>query len=235
MANYLTAIDQTFLTNKIGLFMEENAMNNQEKNTVNQETIDDKNLNDESLEINETSDKATYSTAENETLIGSTENMEKENQLTSEPEDTTSKLQEQLATMNDKYIRLVAEFDNYRKRTLKERIDLTKTASEEILKKILPLIDNFERALKSVQEAKDLDAVKIGIELIYTNFKEFLKQNAVKEIDCLEKDFNTDLHEAITTIPAPNKKLKGKVVDVIEKGYMLQDKVIRFAKVVIGD
>ncbi len=142
---------------------------------------------------------------------------------------------EKIAELNDKYLRLAAEYDNYRRRTLKERMELTKTAGEDILINILPVMDDFERALGSIDQAKEISAVKEGVQLIYTKFKEFLKQRGVKEIEAKEKEFDTDLHEAITKIPAPNKKLKGKVVDVVEKGYYLNEKVIRFSKVVIGE
>jgi molecular chaperone GrpE len=142
---------------------------------------------------------------------------------------------EKYEEINDKYLRLAAEYDNYRKRTLKERMELTKSAGEDILVNILPVMDDFERALGSIDQAKDIKAVKEGVLLIYNKFKEFLKQKGVKEIDAKEKEFDTDVHEAITKIPAPDEKLKGKVVDVIEKGYYLNDKVIRFSKVVIGE
>jgi len=142
---------------------------------------------------------------------------------------------DKLIAMNDKYLRLSAEFDNYRKRTLKEKMDLTKTGGEAVLLKILPVVDNFERAIQSVQEANDIDALKKGIELIYINFQEFLKQNGIQEIECMNQDFNSDIHEALTKIPVPNPEQKGKVVDVIEKGYYLHDRVIRFARVVVGD
>ncbi|MDA3954161.1 MAG: nucleotide exchange factor GrpE [Bacteroidales bacterium] len=140
-----------------------------------------------------------------------------------------------IVELNDKYLRLAAEFDNYRKRTLKERMDLMKSAGEDILINIIPVMDDFERGLGSIDRAKEISAVKEGVQLIYNKFKDFLKQRGVKEIVAKEKDFDTDLHEAITKIPAPNKKLKGKVVDVVEKGYYLNEKVIRFSKVVIGE
>lgn len=148
-----------------------------------------------------------------------------------ELEDMANKLIE----MNDKYLRLSAEFDNYRKRTLKEKMDLTKMGGETVLIKILPVVDNLERALQSIRETSDNDAVKHGIEIIYANFQDFLKQNGVQEIDCLNQDFNSDIQEALTKIPAPSPALKGKVVDIIEKGYYLHDRVIRFARVVVGD
>ena len=142
---------------------------------------------------------------------------------------------EKYEEINDKYLRLAAEYDNYRKRTLKERMELTKAAGEDILVNILPVMDDFERALNVIDESKDISAVKEGIHLIYNKFTEFLKQRGIKEIEAKEKDFDTDLHEAITKIPAPKEELKGKVVDVIEKGYYLNEKVIRFSKVVIGE
>ncbi len=142
---------------------------------------------------------------------------------------------EKLDELNDRYLRLAAEYDNYRKRTLKEKMDLTKTAGADILINILPVMDDFERALGHLDQANDMIAVKDGITLIYNKFSEFLKQRGVKEIEAKEKDFDTDLHEAITKIPAPNEELKGKVVDVVEKGYYLYDKVIRFSKVVVGE
>ncbi|HNW50568.1 MAG TPA: nucleotide exchange factor GrpE [Prolixibacteraceae bacterium] len=144
-------------------------------------------------------------------------------------------LENSLAQKNDQFLRLHAEFDNYRKRTLKEKMELTKSAGEGILLNILPVIDDFERALKAMETANDVDSVKEGINLIYKRFSDFVKMNGVKEIDAKEKDFDTDLHEAITKIPSPTEELKGKVVDVIQKGYTLNDKVIRFAKVVIGE
>ncbi|TSA36546.1 MAG: nucleotide exchange factor GrpE [Porphyromonadaceae bacterium] len=140
-----------------------------------------------------------------------------------------------LIEMNDKYLRLSAEFDNYRKRTLKEKMDLTKMGGETVLLQILPVVDNLERAIQSIRETSDIDAVKHGIELIYANFRDFLKQNGIQEIECLNQDFNSDIHEALTKIPAPNPEQKGKVVEVIEKGYYLHDRVIRFARVVVGD
>jgi len=144
-------------------------------------------------------------------------------------------LENLLAQKNDQYLRLSAEFDNYRKRTLKEKMELTKTAGESLLINILPVIDDFERALKSMHNATEIAPVKEGVELIYKRFSDFIRMNGVKEIEAVEKDFDTDLHEAITKIPSPTEELKGKVVDVIQKGYMLNDKVIRFSKVVIGE
>ncbi|HEY3388464.1 MAG TPA: nucleotide exchange factor GrpE [Prolixibacteraceae bacterium] len=137
--------------------------------------------------------------------------------------------------LNDKYLRLSAEFDNYRKRTLRERMELTKTAGESVMLSILPVVDDFERAMHSIDQGMDFEAVKEGILLIYNKFQEFNKQNGIKEIEAAGKPFDTDLHEALTKIPAPTEELKGKIIDVIQKGYYLNDKVIRFAKVVVGE
>jgi len=144
-------------------------------------------------------------------------------------------LNEKLAEIQDRYLRLSAEFDNYRKRTLKEKIEMTRTASESVLVKLLPVIDDFERGLKVMDSASDCNAMKEGMNLIYSKFKAFLDQNGIKEIDAMNKPFDVDLHEAVTKIPAPEENMKGTVIDVVQKGYLLTDKVIRFSKVVIGE
>ena len=144
-------------------------------------------------------------------------------------------VEEKLAELQDRYLRLTAEYDNFRKRTLKEKIDLQKSANENLLQALLPIADDLDRGLQSVNEATDIEAVKEGLRLISGKFQEFLTQQGVKEIDAVKKEFDTDLHEAITKIPAPTNKLKGKVVDVVQKGYMLNDKVLRYSKVVIGE
>lgn len=152
-----------------------------------------------------------------------------------EEQSREEELEQKLAELQDKYIRLTAEYDNYRKRSLKERMELQELIKEEVFKNILPVIDDLERAMESVRNAKDLVAVKEGMDLIYNKFSAYLGQQGVKEIEALNKSFDTDLHEAVTKIPVESKKKKGKVVDVIEKGYFLKEKVIRFAKVVIGE
>jgi len=144
-------------------------------------------------------------------------------------------LKKQIEELNDKYLRLSAEYDNYRKRTLKEKMDLVKSGGEQVLINILPVVDNLDRAMQSIREAHDLEAVKEGIELINNKFKEYLTQNGVKEIESQDQEFNREIHEAVTKIPAPTPEQKGKIIDVIEKGYYLHDRIIRFAKVVIGD
>ncbi|MGD0343042.1 MAG: nucleotide exchange factor GrpE [Bacteroidales bacterium] len=144
-------------------------------------------------------------------------------------------VEEKLAEMQDRYLRLSAEFDNYRKRTLREKMELTKHAGENILISIIPVMDDFERALKLMENASDGNAMKSGIDLIYNKFSEFLKQNGLKEIEALNKDFNVDVHEAVTKVPVQDESMKGKVVEVVVKGYWLNDKVIRYSKVVVGE
>jgi molecular chaperone GrpE len=152
-----------------------------------------------------------------------------------EEEQKESTTEEKLAELQDRYLRLTAEYDNFRKRTLKEKIDLQKSANEGLLGALLPVADDFDRAMQSEEEAKDIEAVREGMRLIADKFQGFLNQQGVKEIEAVNKAFDTDVHEAITKIPAPSKKLKGKVVDVVQKGYYLNEKVLRFSKVVIGE
>jgi molecular chaperone GrpE len=144
-------------------------------------------------------------------------------------------IEEKLADIQDKYIRLSAEFDNYRKRTLREKMELSKYASEDMLLKIIPLMDDFERALQHMDTATDIEAMKDGINLIYLKFSEFLKQNGIREIEALNTSFNVDLHEAVSKMPVTDENQKGKVIDVVLKGYYLQEKVLRFSKVVVGE
>ena len=161
------------------------------------------------------------------------EQQQDENEKT--PSLTEDDFMKLLAESQDRYLRLSAEFDNYRKRTLREKMELSKTAGEEILAGFLPLMDDFDRAQKAMHESADVNAILEGIDLIHKKMSEFLTRKGVKEIPAMGESFNTDLHEAVTTIPAPDKSLKGKVADVIQKGYTLHEKVIRFAKVVIGE
>jgi molecular chaperone GrpE len=150
-------------------------------------------------------------------------------------EEKIIELETKFNELSEKHLRLQAEFDNFRRRTLREKAELIKSGGESVLMGILPVIDDFERAIDSMEEIADDDAGKEGILLIYSKFKDFLRQNNVKEIEAFHQDFDVDHHEALTKIPAPDEKLKGKVVDVIQKGYTLNDKVIRFAKVVVGE
>jgi molecular chaperone GrpE len=150
-------------------------------------------------------------------------------------EKEIEELKAQVEEQKDRYLRLSAEFDNYRKRTLKERSDMLKTVNGDTLSGMLPVLDDLERAMQSMQKATDVDAVREGVVLIYNKIQEFLKNKGIVEIDAMNQVFDTDLHEAITKIPAPTEDLKGKVVDVIQKGYKIDTKVIRYAKVVVGE
>lgn len=144
-------------------------------------------------------------------------------------------LQDKYDKLNDTYLRTMAEYDNYRKRTIKEKADLIKMGGESVLIHILSVIDDMERGIKASSEATDVNAVKEGMELIYNKFQSFLKQQGVTMIETDGVPFDTDHHEAVATIPAPEQGLKGKVLDCVQKGYNLHDKVIRFAKVVVGE
>ena len=152
------------------------------------------------------------------------------------PTATGSKheLQLKINDLNDRYLRLYSEFDNYRKRTLKERIELSKTASADVIRALLPVVDDFERAIKSWGSVEAEDVHLEGLKLISSKLQNILTQQGLEEIPAIGLPFNTDSHEAITQIPAPSPELKDKIVDVVEKGYTLQGKVIRFAKVVVG-
>jgi len=136
--------------------------------------------------------------------------------------------------MHEKFVRLYSEFDNFRKRTAKEKIEITKTASENVLKDLLPVLDDFERAIANNKDLDDPKALKEGFELIHNKLFKNLEAKGLKRMESQGDHFDVDKHEALTNIPAPKKNLKGKVVDVVEKGYLLNDKVIRFAKVVVG-
>lgn len=144
------------------------------------------------------------------------------------------KLQQENTALNDKYLRLFAEFDNYKRRTQKERVELLQTAGKDVIISLLPVLDDFDRANKAMEAASDIASISEGVNLIHTKLKNTLAQKGLKEIESSNTVFDTDTHEAITKIPAPTEDLKGKVVDTLEKGYTLNDKVIRFAKVVVG-
>jgi molecular chaperone GrpE len=147
----------------------------------------------------------------------------------------TEELKKQLAELNDKYLRLYSEFDNYRKRTIKEKSDLIKTASEEVFKAILPIIDDLERAIKANENISEAAPIKEGINLIYNKLKSSTQQKGLNAFESIGQDFNSDIMEAITHIPAAEESQKGKVIDEVEKGYKLGDKVIRYARVVVAN
>jgi molecular chaperone GrpE len=172
------------------------------------------------------------STVDNESLESTEEQTVKDE--SNEEEKKEPDFEEKFLDMNDKFLRLHAEFDNYRKRTIKERIDLSKYATEDVIKSFLPVFDDLERAVKSMENT-ETDPVQEGVILIYQKLKNILTQKGVEEIKTIGEPFNTDFHEAITNIPSESEDKKGVVLDVIEKGYLLHGKVIRFAKVVVGN
>lgn len=152
-----------------------------------------------------------------------------------EGQSVEEKLQDELSKANDKYTRLFAEFDNYKKRTSRERVELIQSASKDVLSKLLPILDDFDRALGAMETANDIAPIKEGVELVSQKFRKTLTQEGLKEMeDLIGQPFDAEFQEAITAIPAPSADLKNKVIDVVEKGYFLNEKVIRFAKVVIG-
>ena len=145
------------------------------------------------------------------------------------------KVSEELAELKDSYLRLIAEYDNYRKRTLKEKTELIKNGGEKVIIGLLPVIDDFERALENVEKATDIGSVVKGIQLIYNKFISYLNQQGVKSIEATGQFFDEELFDAIATLPAPEKDMKGKVIDCIQTGYSMNDKVIRHAKVIVGE
>lgn len=150
------------------------------------------------------------------------------------PKDPLEELQAQYNELNDKYLRLYSEFENFRKRTTKERIDLIKNGGEDVFKMLLPIIDDFERARTNMETAEDVPSVKEGVDLIYNKLIKELGNKGLKPMETKGEVFDSEIHEAITQFPAPSDDMKGKVIDEAEKGYFLHDKVIRFAKVVVG-
>ena len=198
-----------------------------------------KNMNTKEKENNQEEELKTQATPNecDEETVGQETSQENEAPLTEEEKlaQELEKANEQIEEQKDKYLRLSAEFDNYRKRTMKEKAELILNGGEKSISSILPIVDDFERALKNMETATDVAAVKEGVELIYNKFMSVLGQNGVKVIETKEQPLDTDYHEAIAVIPAPNEALKGKILDCVQTGYILNDKVIRHAKVVVGE
>ena len=161
---------------------------------------------------------------------------EQEQPVQEEPttEEQLEKAKEEIAELNDRLLRKIAEFDNYRKRTLKEKTELILNGGEKIITAILPVLDDMERALKNMQDAEDVKALAEGVELIFKKFLDILEKQGVKPIEATGADFDVDLHEAIAQLPAPEESLKGKVLDCTKTGYTLNEKVIRHSQVVVG-
>lgn len=163
-----------------------------------------------------------------------TENVPETAEQTEQGNSETEKLQAELAEMKDKYLRMYSEFENFKRRTSKERIDTLQTANRELMVALLPTLDDFERTTKSLESSDNIEALKEGIKLVYNKFQRTLEQKGLKPLEAKGTTFDSELHEAVTQIPAPSEDLKGKVVDELEKGYYLNDKIVRYAKVVIG-
>lgn len=175
----------------------------------------------------------TETNSNSETTAAQAEPTEEPKELT--PEEKIEVLETELAAMKDKYLRQAAEFDNYRKRTIQEKSDLLKYGSQKAVEALLPVVDDIERAMQHVDKAEDIESVKEGMKLIYQKFQKYLEQQQVSVIPANQgDDFDDSIHEAVTMFPAPDPSLKGKVVDCVTKGYKLYDKVVRFAKVVVG-
>lgn len=184
----------------------------------NTENIDQKEILDE----NETSNDGVNSETESTETASETQPTEED------------KLKSEATDWQNKYLRLYAEFDNFKRRTSKERLELLQMAGKDVISDLLPVLDDFERAQKSIETATDIEAVAEGVKLVHHKLKNILAQKGLKEMKSIGVEFDADIHEGITNIPAPSEDMKGKVLDELEKGYYLHDKVIRFAKVIIG-
>lgn len=206
---------------------------------MKKDNIDEKDVKDAkegNIDAAEMGEKPKNSEEIKEQIEDKTEDDDTNSEELSDDQNELEKLKDELSESKDKYLRLYSEFDNFRRRTAKEKLDMVQTANEDLMSELLPVIDDFERAMKTFEEKdSDIKAVKDGIQLIYNKFNKALERKGLTVMEGKEgMDFDPELHEAITQIPAPKPKLKGKVVDVIEKGYLLKEKVIRYAKVVIG-
>lgn len=157
-----------------------------------------------------------------------------QNERSASSESEIQALQKQVEELKDKYVRLVADFDNFRKRSARERIELIQTASKDVISELLPVLDDSERAEKQMQSTQDIEALKEGQKLVFNKLRTTLQSKGLKSMDSVGTEFNPEFHEAITEVAVPDEKQKGKVIDEVEKGYYLNDKIIRFAKVVVG-
>lgn len=195
-------------------------------------------IKNEEIELNEDCKTQDENVSDNATL-NENDNTQNDSEQAAETKELTEteKLAEaelKVAELQDKYLRQLAEFDNYRKRTMKEKAELILNGAEKTITAILPILDDMERALKNMETAEDVAAVKEGVNLIMQKFIKVLENQGVKKIDTDNADFNTDLHEAIAQIPAPTEEMKGKVIDCVQTGYTLNEKVIRHSKVAVG-
>ena len=208
-------------------------MENNQEEMVQEEQVQNPEVNEEVQENTDNLSEKEENTDKNRKNIFSRKK-DKEKSKLQEKEAEIEKLKAEKAELNDRFLRLFSEFDNYKKRVSKEKLDLIATASEKVLVSLLPVIDDFERAIAANEKAAEVDSMKEGFNLIYNKLIQMMKRFDVEEIQAKGEEFNTDFHEAVTHFPAQNEEDKGKVIDVTEKGYKLKDKVIRYAKVVVG-
>jgi molecular chaperone GrpE len=194
-----------------------------------------KNMNDNKNAMNENADNLSQNEEMDEiSNILNSDDSRAGTELPESNNDEVEQLQGEIAELKDKHLRLIAEFDNFRRRTAKERVELTQTAGKDILQSLLVVLDDVNRAEKQMETTDDIAVLKEGISLVFNKFKAIMQSKGLKEMEAHNTEFNADLHEAITEIPAPNNKMVGKVMDVVEQGYYLNDKLIRHAKVVVG-
>jgi len=208
-------------------------MENNQEEMVQDEQVQNPEVNEEVQENTDNLSEKEENTDKNRKNIFSRKK-DKDKTKVQELEKEIEQLKAEKAELNDRFLRLFSEFDNYKKRVSKEKLDLIATASEKVLVSLLPVIDDFERAIAANEKADNIDSIKEGFNLIYNKLVQMMKRFDVEEIQAKGEEFNTDFHEAVTHFPAQKEEDKGKVIDVTEKGYKLKDKVIRYAKVVVG-
>lgn len=196
-----------------------------EKKKAQEESVNNQSVEEPELEIGTAETEEGISEEPQKKASGKSDNLAVE----------AEELKQKVEKLNHELLLSRADFDNYRKRTLREKAELLKNGGEDCLKHILPIIDDFERGLMSISESSDVEAVKEGMTLIYSKFKNYLEQHGVKEIKTDKQNFDTEYHEAVTTFPVEDASQKGKIIDCVQKGYTLNDKVIRYAKVVVGE
>ena len=197
------------------------------KKKIMQDNINSVNENGDNLSQNEEMDEALSNVLNSDDSRAGSE-------LSEGNDEEIEKLQAEVAELKDKHLRMLAEFDNFRRRTAKERVELTQTAGKDVIQSLLVVMDDMDRASKQLETTTDISVLKEGISLVFSKFRNIMQQKGLKAMDADKVEFNPDMHEAITEIPAPNDKMKGKILDVVEQGYYLNDKLIRHAKVVVG-
>jgi molecular chaperone GrpE len=213
-----------FEMSRFNPFNKKRAMNNKE-NELQNEVHSDEETKQQNI------DEAAINFNSDDSLAGTTH---LNDEMTNEGDEKVQQLEADLKEMNDKYLRLVAEFDNFRKRNAKEKIELTKSAGEEVMKALLDVVDDSDRAVQQLEVSEDVALIKEGVSLVFNKLKNTLQSKGLKAMESIGQDFDTELHEAITEIPAPKEEMKGKVIDEVQKGYYLNDKIIRHAKVIVG-